>query len=147
VSWIKPNILWMMYRSQWGQAKGQELVLAVRLRRRFFDFLLGQAVPSSFDNHAFASYEEWSSAVERSNVRLQWDPDHLPNGAKCERRALQLGLRGAELEAYGKQEIVQIMDMSAFVAEQRLHLAEWQSSKLMTPSERVYIPDDAHAWT
>jgi len=36
MSWIKPNFLWMMYRSQWGQAEGQEVVLAVRLKRRFF---------------------------------------------------------------------------------------------------------------
>jgi hypothetical protein len=48
MSWIKPNFLWMMYRSQWGQAEGQEVVLAVRLKRRFFDALLAQAVPSSF---------------------------------------------------------------------------------------------------
>ena len=49
MSWIKPNFLWMMYRSEWGQAEGQEVVLALRLKRRFFDFLLAQAVPSSFD--------------------------------------------------------------------------------------------------
>src|ERR1043165_1580365 len=40
MSWIKPNCLWMMYRSNWGQATGQEIVLAVRLRRTFFDSLL-----------------------------------------------------------------------------------------------------------
>ena len=27
-------------------------------------------------------------------VRLQWDPDHDPEGGKCERRAIQLGLKG-----------------------------------------------------
>jgi hypothetical protein len=95
MSWIKPNFLWMMYRSQWGQAEGQEVVLAIRLRRRFFDSLLAQAVPSSFDARAFAGREEWAAAVARSDVRRQWDPDHLPTGEKCERRAIQLGLRGA----------------------------------------------------
>ena len=30
MSWIKPNFLWMMYRSDWGQSKGQEVILAVR---------------------------------------------------------------------------------------------------------------------
>src|SRR5262245_6508024 len=57
MSWIKPNFLWMMYRSQWGRAKGQEVVLALRLRRPFFDSLLAQAVASSFDARAFASRE------------------------------------------------------------------------------------------
>ena len=48
MSWIKPNFLWMMYRSDWGQSQGQEVVLAIRLRRTFFDSLLKQTVPSSF---------------------------------------------------------------------------------------------------
>jgi hypothetical protein len=142
MSWIKPNFLWMMYRCQWGHAEGQEFVLALRLRRRFFDSLLAQAVPSSFDAQAFASREDWATAVARLDIRLQWDPDHLPTGEKCERRAIQLGLRGAALEAYGKREIIQIIDISAFVAEQRSNVQEWKTGKLLTPSERVYIPAD-----
>src|SRR6516162_2510135 len=133
MSWIKPNFLWMMYRSQWGQAEGQEVILAIRLRRTFFDSLLAQAVPSSFDATVFGSRQEWDTAVANSDVRPQWDPDHLPTGMPCERRAIQLGLRGAALESYGKREIVQIIDMSAFVAEQRPNVHEWKSGKLMTP--------------
>lgn len=140
MSWIKPNFLWMMYRCAWGQAEGQTVVLAIRLRRAFFDSLLEQAVPSSFDAGAFSSREEWSDAVARSDVRRQGDPDHLPTGDKCERRAIQLGLRGAALEAYGKREIVQIIDMSDFVAEQRANISEWKSGKLLTPTEQVYVP-------
>ena len=139
MSWIKPNFLWMMYRSQWGQAEGQEVILAIRLGKRFFDSLLARAVPSSFDAQAYGSRDDWASAVARSDVRLQWDPDHLPTGEKCERRAIQLGLRGAALEAYGKREIVQIIDMSTFVAEQRSNVAAWRSGKLITPVEHVYV--------
>jgi hypothetical protein len=140
MSWIKPNFLWMMYRSQWGEAEGQEVVLAVRVRCTFFDSLLAQAVPSTFDPAAFESRDEWASAVANSDVRLQWDPDHLPTGEKCERRAIQLGLRGAALESYGKREVVQILDMSAFVASQRSNIGDWQSGKLITPVENVYVP-------
>ena len=142
MSWIKPNFLWMMYRSQWGQAEGQEVILAVRLKRKFFDALLKQAVPSSFDPSIHESRDVWASAVASSDVRLQWDPDHLPNGEKCERRAIQLGLRGAALESYGKRELVQIIDMSAFVAEQRSHIGDWQDGKLITPTENVYDGTD-----
>jgi hypothetical protein len=142
MSWIKSNFLWMMYRSQWGQAEGQEVVLAIRLRRRFFDALLAQAVPSSFDAQVFGSREEWASAVARSDVRLQWDPDHMPTGEKCERRAIQLGLRGAALEAYGRREIVEIIDMSAFVADQRSNIRAWKTGKLITPNEQVYLSTD-----
>src|ERR1700732_4440850 len=40
MSWIKPNFLWMMYRSGWGTKDGQEVTLALRVRRPFFDGLL-----------------------------------------------------------------------------------------------------------
>ena len=103
MSWIKPNFLWMMYRSGWGTKEGQEITLALRLRRAFFDSLLGQAVPSTWDRERFASEAEWKRAVADSSVRLQWDPDHDPSGAKVERRALQLGLRGEVLEAFGQR--------------------------------------------
>jgi hypothetical protein len=139
MSWIKPNFLWMMYRSQWGQSEGQEIVLAVRLNRTFFDSLLAQAVPSSFDPDAFGSRDDWAAAVERSDVRLQWDPDHMPTGEKCERRAIQLGLRGTTLEAYGKREVVKIIDMSPFVADQRANVSDWRIGKLVTPTEDVYV--------
>ena len=54
MSWIKPNFLWMMYRSDWGRSKGQEVILAIRLRRALFDSLLEQAVPSSFKSALFS---------------------------------------------------------------------------------------------
>src|SRR5580698_4068951 len=60
MSWVKPNFLWMMYRSGWGVKEGQEVTLALRLRRAFFDSLLAQAVPSSWDREQFTTEEEWS---------------------------------------------------------------------------------------
>lgn len=140
MSWIKPNFLWMMYRSSWGRAEGQEVILAIRLTREFFDSLLEQAVPSSFVPERFESQDRWKAAVEQSGVRLQWDPDHDPSGEKCERRAVQLGLRGKTLEAYGKREAVEITDISDFVAEQREFTGVWKSGRLLTPTEDVYVP-------
>ena len=142
MSWIKPNFLWMMYRSGWGTKEGQEVTLALRLRRVFFDSLLAQAVPSSWDRDQFATEEEWSRAVGRSSVRLQWDPDHHPSGAKLERRAIQLGLRGEVLEAFGRRELAEVLDVSEFVAEQRARQSSSGVSGLVTPSERVYRPAD-----
>ena len=141
MSWVKPNFLWMMYRSGWGTKENQEVTLALRLRRAFFDSLLAQAVPSLWDRSLFATNEEWSQAVNRSSVRLQWDPDHDPSGAKLERRAIQLGLRGDMLEAFGRRELVEVMDVSEFVMEQRMRLAN-VGSPLVTPQERVYRPTD-----
>jgi hypothetical protein len=41
-SWVKPSFLWMMYRSSWGTAAQQEVVLAVSLKREAFDWILSQ---------------------------------------------------------------------------------------------------------
>jgi hypothetical protein len=87
--------------------------------------------------------EEWQSAIATSEVRLQWDPDHEPNGRALTRRAIQLGLRGAALDAFGKHRLLEIIDMTDFVASQRSHLAEPGLAQLRTPVERVYIPSEA----
>jgi hypothetical protein len=142
MSWIKPNFLWMMYRSGWGAKENQEVTLGLRLRRTFFDSLLKQAVPSTFVPELYTSQEAWSQAVGRSNVRLQWDPDHGPAGAPLERRAIQLGLRADVLEAFGKHELLEVMDLSAFVAAQRVILETQGMEKISTPVERVYQPAD-----
>ncbi|MCA9038491.1 MAG: DUF4291 domain-containing protein [Planctomycetaceae bacterium] len=145
MSWIKPNFLWMMYRCNWARSQGQEVILAIRLRRPFFDSLLEQAVPSSFVPELFESHEVWKAAVARSDVRLQWDPDHTPSGGKCERRAVQLGLRGKTLESFGKSEIVEIIDMSEFVTHQREFVGHEKSGTLLTPLEKVYAPGSSVA--
>jgi Domain of unknown function (DUF4291) len=41
---MKPNFLWMMFRSGWGMKEGQETILAIWLKRSAFDTLLEQAV-------------------------------------------------------------------------------------------------------
>ena len=137
MSWIKPNVLWMMFRAGWATKAGQERILAVRLRRDFFDELLRDAVPSSFDSERFASHEEWKAAIERSDVRLQWDPDHDPLGRPLERRAIQLGLRGRALRRYGEEALLGIEDMTPFVIAHRARLRDG-FAELVVPRERVY---------
>jgi len=139
MSWIKPNFLWMMYRSNWGTTTGQEIILAIRLRRKFFDELLNLAVASSYSNKMTETQESWKQKIKTSSVRQQWDPDHNPIGEKVERRAIQLGLRNNALESYGKTEALEIINMSEFVAEQREN--RLSLDKLHLPRERVYIPE------
>ncbi|HEY4283693.1 MAG TPA: DUF4291 domain-containing protein [Chthoniobacterales bacterium] len=136
MSWIKPNFLWMMYRSGWGTKEGQEITLAVRLRRSGFEEILLQAVHSSYVPEIYGSPENWKARLNVSPVRLQWDPDHDPGGGKQERRALQLGLAGNVLRDYAENWIVSIEDISAFVAEQRAKVNDYAS--LITPQEDVY---------
>ena len=70
-------------------------------------------------------------------------PDHHPRGAPLQRRALQLGLRGPGLEDFGKREDLEILDISAFVAEQRENTTKQRLLELLTPVERVYVPINA----
>ena len=142
MSWVKPNFLWMMYRSGWGTKADQEVTLAVSLRRPAFGGILAAAVHSTFTAAAYDSPDQWRAAVARSSVRLQWDPDHGPGGDKLDRRAVQLGLRDDALARYAGEWLVSIEDVSPFVAEQRAVLAAGGRDTLVTPTERVYPVTD-----
>jgi hypothetical protein len=139
MSWIKPNFLWMMYRSGWASKEGQERILAIKLKRQFFDEVLRSVVPSTYDQAQYSTKESWQVAVANSEVRLQWDPDHEPMGRRVERRAVQIGLRGNALRQYGQSELLSIEDITPFVIEQRAHLVGDMSS-LVTLEEHVYDP-------
>ena len=141
MSWIKPNFLWMMYRSGWGTKPNQEVTLAIRLKRAYFDALLHEAVASSYSGTEFATREEWQRAVTNSDVRLQWDPDHNPSGEREERRAMQLGLRGQVL--HKGEAIISIEDISSLVAEQQVNAMKEKHANLMTPLETVYPVTDS----
>jgi hypothetical protein len=63
MSWIKPNFLWMMYRSGWGTKSGQEVTLAVHLKAEH----RSNAAPSSLDYAAtcFAAMRKNGERIER----------------------------------------------------------------------------------
>jgi hypothetical protein len=138
MSWIKPNFLWMMYRSGWGTKENQERILAVRLTRTGFEQILSRAEQSVFKPEMYADESAWKAALAASDVRLQWDPDHGPKGNPLERRAIQLGMKGATLRQYGKEWVVAIEDISDFVASQYALVNQGRLDELQTPSESVY---------
>ena len=127
-----------MYRCGWASKQGQEVVLAIRVQRSAFDLILAQAVHSSYKSDLYDSRDAWQHCVANSDVRLQWDPDHAPNGDKMERRAIQLGLRGDILRKYSREWIVEITDISEFVREQRANSFHSKYDQLVMPHERVY---------
>lgn len=138
MSWIKPNFLWMMYRSGWGTKIGQEVILAIWIKRSAFERILAAAINSNFIPGLYSSDKEWKQAVATSLVRLQWDPDRHPSGAKLERRAIQLGLRGEILSHYAQDWIVHIEDISEFVRQQHQYVKSQDWGQLITPAESVY---------
>ncbi len=143
MTWIKPNFLWMMYRSGWGTKENQEVTLAIRLHRPAFDSILAQAVHSKYIPEIYENQADWNRSVKNSDVRLQWDPDHSPTGGKLTRRAIQLGLQGETAIKYAQEFIVSIEDISEFVTKQRQHVSAQNQDRLMTPSESPYPVNDS----
>ncbi|CAD5113011.1 DgyrCDS2213 [Dimorphilus gyrociliatus] len=132
MSWVKTNFLWMMYRSGWATKSDQERILAIRISRAAFENIL---------SNAYTGQKE--KAMEtKSNIRLQWDPDHTPSGTKLNRRAIQLGLKNEALEQFAKNDIISITDITMEVRRQH---QLWQTGgleSLQTPIERVYpVPE------
>jgi hypothetical protein len=138
MSWVKPNFLWMMYRSGWAQKEGQERVLSLEVTRAAFDVWLAAAVHSSYVAEVYGDRPSWDRAVKRSTVRLQWDPDHDPSGNPQERRAIQLGLRGASLRELGEGALVSVTDVTELVHAQHANVRKDTIESLETPLERVY---------
>jgi len=106
-----------------------------------------RAVPSTYAPALCENEAAWQESLRRSNVRLQWDPDHDPRGQKLSRRAIQLGLWGEVLHKYGGPWIVSIEDISEFVRAQHAVIAEQGCEALLTPREHIYLVEDPQVRT
>jgi hypothetical protein len=142
MSWIKPNFLWMMHRCGWAEKPGQERVLGIWIEKTDFDLILKESVFSSYQANIYKTAENWKRELSEKEVRLQWDPDHDIYGAKQERKAIQLGLKGKMLEKFGKDMAVEIIDFTEFVREQKKIIDAENLEQLLIPDEQIYKPDD-----
>ncbi|CAF1339908.1 unnamed protein product [Adineta ricciae] len=144
MTWIKTSFLWMMYRSNWASRPNQQHILAIWLRRSAFDSYLARSNNSDTDELPS------DSAVRlKGRVRLQWDPDHDPQGEPTiGRRAIQLGLRQVESFLDGR-DIVRIVDISSFVRNQytnavlpKRRRGHDHIDQLRIPVVNIYEPED-----
>ncbi|KAF0685682.1 Aste57867_22467 [Aphanomyces stellatus] len=144
MTWIKTNFFWMMYRSAWATSKNQDRVVALYLKRAGFDALVAEGVLSSFDDESSraSTIDEWRVQLHQSNIRLQWDPDHHPNGRKhATRRAIQMGVRRDALLRLSHDVVEDIVDVTDYVAAMRRGDAEEEHewlARLIVPIEREY---------
>ena len=136
MTWIKPNFLWMMYRAGWASKVNQERILAIRMSKFGFFQLLEQGVYSSFKSNKYSNYEAWKNALANSDVRIQWDPDHGPNGEKLERRAIQIGIKNEALKRFNEQYLVEIQDITDFVKTQK-ELLDQNSPEFSVMAEQI----------
>lgn len=139
MSWIKPNFLWAMYRCGWAEKENQENVIAIWIKKTDFEKILDNAVYSTYKKSIYPSREIWESELKHKEVRLQWDPDHDPFGNKQERRAIQLGLKGNILKAFGEEMVCKIENITDFVKTQKQFVAKNDIENLIVPAEKPYI--------
>jgi hypothetical protein len=142
MSWIKPGFLWMMYRSGWANKENQERIVAITLPIIHFKTILSEATISSFDKSFFPTEAIWKSELEKTEVRLQWDPDHDPLGNKQERKAIQIGMKGKTLAKFCTAWPIEIEDITPFVKVQFEKLQNKQLDELDLPFEEVINLDD-----
>ena len=86
-----------MYRSNWGNKKNQECILALDIYQNKFNELLQKAVLTSPDS-ADQTGRQWEKAFDAASVYCQWDPDRNLNGNAINRAAMKIGLKGDTLK-------------------------------------------------
>ncbi|CAN0314165.1 unnamed protein product [Discosporangium mesarthrocarpum] len=168
MSWVKPSFTWMCHRSGWATKHNQENILALRLRRDYWEDVLSKAVLSSpptseapltghTDSNGADARTSWHRELCRSTVVMQWDPEHEPfSGKRVGHRVIQLGLRGDTLAAFrgpaftGSSCIEDITDFVHETAESRClrggyssevgssHWGNDDQAPLMVPEETFY---------
>ena len=142
MSWIKPGFLWMMYRAGWASKENQQHILAITLPIVHFKKILAQATITSYNAQLFATAEEWKSELEKTEIRLQWDPDHDPFGTKEKRKAIQIGMKGEMLKKFCTEWLIKIEDITDFVKNEHPKVLKNDLNELNVPYEQILDLND-----
>ncbi len=122
MTWIKPNFLWMMYRSGWAEKDiNQNRILAIEMTFEGFEELLTEGVFTSYKKWT-GDKKSWREELKYSNVLIQWDPDHDYNGEPLKRKAIQIGIKNETLHKFNNEFIKSIEDITSFVKEQKANI-------------------------
>jgi hypothetical protein len=139
MTWIKPSFLWMMYRCGWAQKEGQEHVLSIKIKREGFQWALDNSCLSHFDPHFHSLREEWKEKLQKSPVRVQWDPERDIHLEKLPYRSIQIGLSGEAVHKYVNEWIVSIEDITPLCKKIHSLISEdIQEAIDQLPKERLY---------
>ena len=139
MTWIKPSFLWMMYRSGWAEKPGQENVLAIDIKREAFDYLLENAVLSTYRSNSGITQEEWKTRIRQSDIRCQWVPERDPRGRPLRWRSVQIGIQGEVVrEHYLKDWILHIENITGYVRQLKRQLDGSEDISGLLPPEKIY---------
>ena len=119
MTWIKPSLLWMAYRSGWATKPGQERVLAIEITRDGFEWALAHSCLTHYESRTHASHDAWTTQLRNSPVRIQWDPERDLRGEPLPHRAIQIGLSGQAVDRYVDEWVADITDITALMQDCR----------------------------
>lgn len=138
MTWVKPNFLWMMHRSDWASRENQERILAIKLSHVFFETLLEKAVLTSYVEAIYHSKDNWKTCLENAEVRVQWDPAYDVYDQKLPHKAIQIGCKGETATQYAKHEIIQILDVTDYAHWLHKVVLSNQRKEILLPEECSY---------
>jgi hypothetical protein len=146
MTWIKPSLGWMLYRSYYATKRDQERILKIKLKHDGFLAILSKALPTMFDPNLFKSPEAWRSALQHSEVRYQWDPDRDLWLRLLDRRALQIGIQGSMVQEYVRNWIIRIEDVTELAHAIKTAIERGIEKMPLTPQEYVYEVSQEIQW-
>ncbi|KAK5082702.1 hypothetical protein LTR05_006582 [Lithohypha guttulata] len=141
MTWIKPSWNWMMYSYK---DSNQNNVLALKVKREFFEELLRRSVESESDE----------TRRDGEQVRVQWDPERNVRCGKLDVsrrvRSIQIGIPRGLKERWVEDSITQIEDVTERARQLKKVLDENTVIDVeelvragLLPVERVYtLPED-----
>lgn len=140
MTWIKPSFLWLMYRSNWAQKKGQQKILAVHISREGWEKALAEAVLTHSEPSLYANASDWKNAFEQSRVHAQWDTERSFRGAALNHLSIQIGISRHLINEYVDEWIIKIEDLTKDVTKMRdlIRSGKTNKAKRFLPEERAY---------
>ena len=139
MTWIKPSFLWMMERSGWGKKSNQEYILAIKIKRSFWEEALSNAVLTHPEDTLYKEIGLWEKLFSEAKIYVQWDPERNLQGTKLPHRSIQVGVSRFWAEKYNEA-IVSIEDITPLVKKiyDFRKKGKTDNSQKLFPTEKKY---------
>ncbi len=140
MTWIKPSLLWMIYRSDWACRAGQENILQIRIKRSAWDSALNEAILTTPEKRVYPDQKKWRRLLEKARVRIQWDPERDIHNRRLEIKSIQVGITKHLTEEFSKEWIVDITNITPKVKmmQQLVEQKKVSEAERLLPLEREY---------
>lgn len=139
MTWIKPSFLWLMERSGWGRKPNQESILAIKIKRSFWEKALSNAVLTHPEKALYKEDALWEKLFSEAKIYVQWDPERNLQGTKLPHRSIQVGVSRFWAEKYNEA-IISIENLTPLVhkIDQLRKEGKTENAKRLLPTEKIY---------